>query len=81
MYWNKSYYKSYCLIGLRMSPPGPSAVRNHPSGPSRARPVRPQPPDRSARSRPLASARLAQVAPRTIGIDSITNCFNLFQSV
>ena len=40
-------------------------------------------PGRSARSRPLAAARLAPVAPRTrtIGIDTITNCFNLFEYV
>ena len=38
-------------IGLRMRPPAPSAT-------ARA-------PDRSARSRPLASARLAPAAPRT----------------
>ena len=54
-------------IGLRMRPPGPSAAVRAPG--------------RSARSRPLASARLAPVALRTIGIDIITNCFNLFQPV
>ena len=47
----------------------------------RARSVRSRPRARSVRSNPLASAWLAPVALRTIGIDIITNCFNLFQPV
>ena len=48
-----------------------------------ARPVPAQAPGWFARSRPLTAARLAPVAPRTptIGIDTITNCFHLFEYV
>ena len=51
MYWNKWYYKTVVLnIGLRMRPPGPSAAVRAPG--------------RSARRRPLASARLGPAALR-----------------
>ena len=67
MYWNKWYYKTIVLnIGLRMRPPGPAATVRAP--------------DRSARNRPLAAARLGPPAADTpenssqIGLD-IAPCF------
>ena len=70
MYWNKWYYKIIVLnIGPRMRTLGPSAAR----------------PRRSARSRPLATARLApplRRAPMELTpLPTVSIRFNAFQSV